>query len=177
MKITRLHFSESGLLNSLLPYLEGRVFHVTKESYLDSILECGEIRPNKDGSYDTTFGSSTISFFRKRGCVSLFDFRSATQKQLDMFLGRCSPTQPASPEDGIAILFLNDSIYQELLPWTMRKEEEAYREMILPYLEAGYPGPIAVEKVDEIIIVSVVEDPESFVSVLRRLNKKKAKGC
>ena len=175
MNITRLQFSESGLINSLFPYLEGRVFHVTKESNLDSILECGEIQPNKDGLYGTTFGSSTNSFFRKRGCVSLFDYRSATQEQFDMFLGRCSPTQPASPEDRIAILFFNDSIYQDLLPWTMWKEEKAYREMILPYLEAGYLGPIAVEKVDEIIIVSVVEDPESLVAKLRHANRKQAK--
>lgn len=172
MKIRKLQFSETGRINSLFPYLDGRVFHVTKESYLDSIFECGEIRPNQDGFYDTTFGSSTNSFFRNRGCVSLFDYRSATPEQFEMFLEKCSPTQPASPENSIAILFVSESIYPDLLPWTLWKDEEAHQEMILPYLEAGHPGPISLEKIDEVILVSVVEDPDSLVAALRRANKK-----
>jgi len=172
MIIRKLQFSETGLIDSLFPYLNGRVFHVTKELNLDSILECGEIRPNQHGSYDTTFGSSGNSFFRNRGCVSLFDFRSATPEQFDMYMGRCSPTQPTSPETSIAVLFVTESVYSALLPWSLWKDEEAYREMVLPYLEIGHREPIGVENIDEVIIVSVVEDPDSIVGALRKARKK-----
>lgn len=158
MKITKLQFSKTGLFDSLFPYLDGRVFHVTKESYLLSIFDCGEIRPNQDGSYATSFGSSKDSFFRNRGCVSLFDYRSATAEQFKQFSERCLPTQPASPESGIAILFVSESVYPVLLPWTLCKEEQAYSEMIVPYLEAGHAGPLTLKNINEVIILSVIED-------------------
>jgi hypothetical protein len=175
MRFRRLEFPETGLLDSLFPCLHGRVFHVTKESNLDTILSCGEIRPNRDGSYDTTFGSSMNSFFRNRGCISLFDYRSATSEQSEQFeefRGRCSPTQPASPAGGIALLFISKSVYSALLPWTLWKEEKAYRKMVLPHLEVGHAGPIPTERIDEVIVVSVIEDPNSLAASLRRARKR-----
>jgi hypothetical protein len=58
------------------------------------------------------------------------------------------------------------------LPWSLWKDEEAYREMVLPYLEIGHREPIGVENIDEVIIVSVVEDPDSIVGALRKARKK-----
>jgi hypothetical protein len=101
--VTRLRLSEAGLFTAVLPLLEGRVFHVSRLSNLELILACGDIRPNQDGSLEATFGSTANSFFRNRGCVSLFDYRSVAPEELADAAMKCSPTQPATPESGIVI--------------------------------------------------------------------------
>ena len=159
VKITKLQLSETRLFESVFPYLNGRVFHVTKESNLNAILECGEIRPNQDDSYPSTFGPYN-SFFGNRGCVCLFDYRPETADHFEEHHEKCLPTQTASPESGIAIFFISESVYPILKPWTHLNEEKAYREQVLPYLEVGHPGPIALENIDEVIVVSVIEDPD-----------------
>lgn len=164
MKITKLQFSETGLFESLKPYLSGRVFHVTKESNLSDILECGEIRPNQDGFYPSTFGPYN-SFFGNRGCVCLFDYRPETAEHFEEHHKKCLPTQKASPESGIAIFFVSESVYPILKPWTLLKEEKAYREQVLPYLEVGHPGPIVLENIEEVFVVSVIEDPDVPIAV------------
>jgi len=166
VKITKIQLSETGLVDSLLPYLSGRVFHVTKESNLNTILECGEIRPNQDASYPAAFGPYN-SFFRNRGCVCLFDYRPETADNFEEYYNRCLPTYPASPESGIAIFFVSESVYPILKSWILWKEEEAYREMVLPYLEVGHPGPIVLGNIDEVIVVSVIEDPYSPFAAFR----------
>lgn len=173
MRITKLRILETKLLDALLPRLQGRLFHVSSLSNLDSITESGEIRPNQDGKYTTTFGSSANSFFRNRNCVSLFDYRSVTPEEFDDALGKCSPTRPASPDSGIAIFLLGSSVNPALLPWSLWKQEEAWKEMVVPYVEAGHHGPISLALVDETIVVEVDEDPDSVFAVNRRARKKR----
>jgi hypothetical protein len=166
VKITKIQLSETGLFNSVIPYLIGRVFHVTKESNYNTILECGEIRPNQNCSYISTFGHYN-SFFRNRGCISLFDYRPETWDHFKDHYYKCQPTDKASPESGIAIFFVSESVYPILKPWTLWKEEKAYREMVLPYLEVGHPGPIVLGNIDEVIVVSVIEAPDSLLAAFR----------
>ena len=182
MKITRLQFSETGLFGFLLPYLKDRVFHVTNESNFDSILNCGEIRPNKEGPFHAPFGFSGNAFFRNRGCISLFDYRPETkaeldtQEKIDFYLFKCMPTLPATPETGIAILFIFESVYPALLPWTLWKEEEAWVERVVPYFETGHHGPIALKNIEEALLVSVLEDenPDPIIVALRRARRRRA---
>ena len=174
---TKLRLSEKGLLNALLPRLEGRVFHVTLLTTLDLILRSEEIRPNKLGSYDSPFGSSN-SFFRNRGCVSLFDYRSVTPEELDDSLGKCSPIQPIQarlPDSGIAIFLLSPLRCPALLPWSLLKQEEAWTEMVVPYVETGHEGPISLALVDEVICVEVELDEElgRIIAALRRGRKQR----
>jgi len=76
-----LHFKRDRVYKDLLPRLKGRVFHVTRRSVLDQIHKDGYILANQQGQRETAFGSSQ-SYFRKRGCVSLFDYRSASDKEI-----------------------------------------------------------------------------------------------
>ena len=161
---TQLRLPENGVLEAVLPRLKGRAFHVTLRTTLDFILRSEEIRPNQVGSYNSPFGSSN-SYFRKRDCVSLFDYRSLTPEQLDESLLKCSPTQPLhdpSNIPGIAIFLLSPKRCPELLPWTEWKQEQAWGEQVVPYAEAGYPGPISLKLVDEVICVEVDRDPNSL---------------
>ena len=112
-------------------FLEGRVFHVSQLSNLEPILKCGEIRPN-DGSFVTTFGSTSNSFFAKRGCVCLFDYRSVTQQQLEDSIFKCSPTQSITPQSGAAIFIFSGDGCLDLQSWLQWKQEEAWGEQIVP---------------------------------------------
>jgi hypothetical protein len=161
--------SESESLDDIEEYLQGKVFHVTRLAYLPSIIKSGEIRTNNSGMLPTTFGSSGNAFFKNRNCVSLFDYRPKPTEEIRNVRVRCYPFSPARPPNGaIAILILKPEVYDDLIPWTLSKEENALSEMIVPYVEAGYPGPISFDLVEEIISVEITEDPESFAARLRK---------
>ncbi|WP_200957033.1 hypothetical protein [Lysobacter sp. Root916] len=116
----------------------------------------------------TTFGSSENSFFRNRGCISVFDYRAPSagtwERRTD-----CYPFQPASPgNEGVAIFVLNRVIYGRLQPWTLWGEEKAYNEKIAPYFEAGHEGPISLSLVDRLILLKIMEDPLSLAAMVRK---------
>ena len=163
---------ETEALDDLEAYLQGHVFHVTRLAYLPSIIQCGEVRPNRSGTYPTTFGFSTNAFFRNRNCVSLFDYRPVLTEGIREFRRRCDPFRPARPPNGsIAILVLDRAAYDTLVPWTKWKEENEPGEMIVPYVEAGYPGPLPLSSVAEIMSLEIIEEPDSFPARLRRAHE------
>ena len=158
-----------------IPTVRSRLFTAHwkfRLAYLTSIIECGEIRPNADGALPTTFGSSKNAFFRNRNCVSLFDYRLEPTEEIKDFRRRCYPFAPARPPNGpVAVLILNPEVCGVLVPWTKWKEEEAWSEMVVPYVEAGYPGPLPFRLVSEIISVQQTEDPHSYAAMLRRIHE------
>jgi hypothetical protein len=173
--------TETESLDDVEALLQSRVFHVTRLINLPSIMEVGEISTNQDGRLPTTFGFSGNSFFRNRNCVPLFDYRSEASEEIKGFRSRCDPFRPALPPNGpIAILMLHPEAYGSLIPWTKWKEEEAWREMVVPYVEAGFPGPLPLRLVTEIYAVKITEDPTSYGALLRRAElaskQKDAKG-
>jgi hypothetical protein len=51
--------------------------------------------------------------------------------------------------------------------------------MVLPYLEVGHPGPIVLENIDEVIVISVIEDQDPpqallFARALKEVGKMQA---
>lgn len=161
--------SETDRLEDLQALIEGQVFHVTKRAYWPSIVATGAIVPNSRGKLPTTFGASSNSFFRNRGCVSVFDYRAPPSDEVVDFRRRCWPFQAAVPnEEGIAILILNASLYPALISWDRWKEEQVWREMVVPYVEAGHPGPISVEAIDRAIFLRLMEDPNCHAAIMRR---------
>lgn len=169
MDITKKYVRcETEQLDDLERKLQGHVFHVTRLAYLPSIIECGEIRPNSDGALPTTFGFSENGFFRKRNCVSLFDYRPEPTEEIEDLRLRCYPFRPASPPNGpIAILILKSAAYDDLIPWTKWKEKSDLSEMIVPYVEIGYPGALSLCLIAEIISLERTEDPQSYGALLR----------
>jgi len=168
---------ETESLDDISSLLEGRVFHVTKLAHLDAILIEGEIKPNGNGALPTTFGYVANGFFRKRNCVSLFDYRLEPTDKIRNFRMRCSPFQPALPDsDGIAILVFKPDVHAALIPWTRWKEENAFSDMVVPYVEAGYPGSISIDLIDEVICLKIEEDPNSLAAKLRKESRKQIAG-
>jgi hypothetical protein len=157
----------------LLPLLIGRVFHVTNLNNLKPIVDSGEIRPNINGDLSTTFGFSSNSFFRKRGCISVFDYRFATAEQIEESLRKCSPYPGASDGKEFAYLFLSECLHNRLIPWIKWKEEEAWGQMIVPYVEAGYPGPVSIGLIDEVFRVIIHPSQNPLVVALRQARRQK----
>lgn len=141
------------LRERLLPRLTGRVFHVTPVAAAHGILDDGEIRPNHDGRYPFTFGQSQHSYFRKHGCVCLFDLRTATADQIDMALMKFFFLNPWRGNKPVFFV-LGESLFDRLVS----SAGIGLPAMLVPHVEAGHPGPIAVENIDEVLWVEV-DDP------------------
>jgi hypothetical protein len=173
--ITETEYSrlETASLADIELILEGRIFHVTKREFWPSIIASGAILHNRDGSLATTFGFSNNSYFRNRGCVSVFDYRQAATEEIKEFRNGCHPFGPARGDGAeIAILLLDPAIGEYLVPWSNWKTEEAYREMIVPHVEAGYPDRIPLDAIEQVIFLRLLEDPQSLAAVLRHARKR-----
>jgi hypothetical protein len=117
----------------------------------------------------TTFGYLENGYFRNRGCVSLFDYRAEPTEQLEFFRSKCDPFQMAAPgRGGVAILFVAEAAYDQMLPWSQWKDENALSEMVVPHVEAGYRGSMSIELFDEIVTLELAEDPDSTMAIDRR---------
>lgn len=168
MKTTKtLHLHRDEVRDKLLPLLLGRVFHVTCLDALDRMLADGEIRSNVDGDLQSPFGS-TNSFFRKRGCISVFDYRSASAEQIDESIGKCSPFRLPFCDNKLAFLFLSKVALNILIPWTRWKEEPALSDKIVPYVEAGHPGAISITSIEEVFQVTIDDPAGPLVEALER---------
>ncbi len=58
--------------------------------------------------------------------------------------------------------------YRELLPWTDWSSSGDLSQNIVPYVEAGYPGPLPLSMIDEVLFVRITEDPGCFAALVRR---------
>lgn len=167
---TELVRVEGDSLTDIEDILEGKVFHVTSLPNWELIRQSGSILPNPDGQFPTTFGSNN-SYFRKRGCVSVFDYRVKPRKAID-YRRRCDALRRVQPDTpGIAILFLHRDIYPKLLSWELCRDEVMLREQIVPFVEAGHPGPIPVAFIESVIYFRCTEDPNSLPAILRRARR------
>jgi hypothetical protein len=154
---------------AILPLLVGRVFHVTTRAAYDAIVVTGEIKPNFDGVNPSPFGSRG-SFFRKRGCVSLFDLRAASATEIDDYLCRCHPLQAG---ERIVFLFLARAAWNVLIPWTQWQQEQAWSEIVVPHVEAGYLGPIPVPLIDEVLTATIDVPTNPLIEALSRGRRKR----
>ena len=167
MNISRMHIDGEDPLAALMPHLEGRVFHVTKECYWTDVYASAEICPNIHGKLKTTFGRSTNSYFKNLGCVSVFDYRNIYEEEPQKHIKSCRPTLPLTADSGIAILFLSPNIYPELQSYEGWKKGNQ-SQMIVPHIEAGHSGPIPLSLVEKVTIVTISENANSMAARLER---------
>ncbi|HCT4929005.1 TPA: hypothetical protein OTY92_000936 [Morganella morganii] len=139
----------------IIPFLSGRVFHVTPTTNMLLIKQTGALAPNFELLRVSKFGNSSNGFFRKRNCVSFFDYRCYGTKFWEEHAYKCFPTQILKRERGdkISILFLHESMFGKLISWTLWKEEEAWTDRIVPFVEAGYNGMVYLRYITEELIV------------------------
>jgi hypothetical protein len=174
MRELELHLSTHQSLADFEASLEGCVFHVTDRAHWSAILSCNAIIPNTGGQLRTTFGFSRNSYFRNRGCVSLFDYRQPPDDEIRFSRSKCWPLQPeARFTSGLTFAFLSDQSYARLIPWTSWSLDGAPQEMIVPHIEVGHPGPIPLELIERVTHLLVDEDPNLPASMLRNARRRR----
>lgn len=152
------------LFATLEPRLLGRVFHVTSHEVAHRVLGGEGILTNENGTLTSGFRSSDQSFFRLRGCVSLFDFRNLTPDGREKALYDASALNPNGHANNCpAFLFLNPCCFDKLLPWTLCDG----KQMVVPYVECGHEGPIGCESITEALFVTVIPTPSAFGDLVR----------
>jgi len=172
MHSLRIHLEQGDALEQLMPLIEGNVFHVSKLTNWMEIKAAGKIVPNKHGELKTSFGSFKNSYFKNKGCVSVFDYRNIHEEEPQKHKYKCNPTAPLKPNVGIIIFILPEGTYSNLASWTGWKEGDL-NQMVVPHIEAGYQGAIDLSLIETIIFVTTQEpESSSIVKVLgRHLNK------
>jgi hypothetical protein len=154
--------------------LRGRIFHVTYAKNLEKIKQTGYILVNLDCNLTTTFGNSQNSFFRKKGCVSVFDYESSTEEKWMEHMWKCNPLGP--DKDALAFLFLTEEANANLIRWEEAKHEWI-AERVVPYVEAGYKGNIPLSNISEILIVKIKNDnTEGLAYKLKQARNKRISG-
>jgi hypothetical protein len=148
------------LKDILLPKLCGQIFHVTTELSWEQI-RAACLKPNTDGGFGFDFGQPKVSFFRRRGCICLFDLRHLDGDGIEEALTKLYFLNPFESDKAV-YLFLNKDVSQHLIPWTRWKEEKCYGEMVVPYVEARYPGEIYLADIVGILHVEVTDKPSFF---------------
>jgi hypothetical protein len=167
-----LSVHQRDLSTILLPILVGRVFHVTTPEAFANLLAEGMIKTNENGDFAFTFGQSANSYFRRRGCVSVFDLRSVTSAQSEDSLRKYYFLTTWFTTNKPVFLCLNSTGFERLIPWIRWKEEEAYHEMVIPYVEAGYPGDIPIDLIDAAVRVEVDNPPSPLDLALKTAREK-----
>ena len=153
MNEKRYEFFYDDLETLLLPLLRNRVFHVTKEQSYRSILEAGYVDSNSDCKYPHW---QSDCYSRKRGIVSLFDLRGLTDQVIDNFRSRCDFLYDRWFGKTSAYLIFAESCYQTVIPNKVAVAETGYREFFVPRLEAWYPGKLAINNIEMVMLVKKV---------------------
>lgn len=100
--------------------------------------------------------------------MSVFDYRTVTDDQLTHSLDACPPYHPARGCGyELAILFLDAEACKALETWDRLPADERYRGMFVSYVEACYPGPIEIARIEELLRVHITPPPpHPFVNAL-----------
>jgi hypothetical protein len=161
-----LHCHRDELRDRLMPLLRGRVFHLTKLSLLPEIIVTGELRAN-GGERPSTFGSN--SFFSKRGYVAVFDYATPTPEQIELSIPKCSFMHLDTLGNAFAALFLTETAACQLLRHDdVWERQQAYRELFVPRVEAGYPSPLPLTLIEEVLEVHVDNPPDPLTEAMTR---------
>jgi hypothetical protein len=135
------------------PLLIGNVFHATTPENFNKIIRENQILSNEKLSLESPYGRRENGFFKKRNCVSFFDYRDHKDESFKNHLYDCTIEQIYTEEnDAVAILFLNKKFYKDLISWRLWKEQATLSEQVVPYVEAGLPGPLPLDQIESIVL-------------------------
>lgn len=146
-------------IRSLYPILKDGVYHRCSLRNCLSILSHKEIRPNT-GQYEFTYPQSEYNFGYKNGWVCLFDFK---KDPFHIYIAHDTWSIFFQQYEPITItLELNRSQLAEIIP-NEYYDTEGHKGMTrIPYVEAWYPIPIPISKIENIIVVFTNRDPVDF---------------
>ncbi len=145
------------LYNYLLPLLKDCIFHVTNMDGRIGIFNSMRIMNNHDGRFEFSYGQSVNSFGRKRGYVSLFDFRNKDKEEIEDCLLKFYFLNPKKSSNRPQFLILNDEDVSDLIVWEDVKDIYKPSEMIIPYHECWIEEYIPIAKIKYVLDIQVYE--------------------
>jgi hypothetical protein len=146
--------------------LRGRIFHGTKAENIALIKKTGSILVNIDSLLSTSYGNSINSFYRQKGCVSVFDYENPTNEKWEEHMWKCDPLG-TSDNNEMAFLFLSEEAKKYLFRWEEAKKEWE-SERVVPHVEAGYKGNIPMSHISEIQVVKIIIDTNGIAYKMRQ---------
>jgi len=173
--VETINCPELELEKVVLPKLRGFVFHVTAVAGLKGIRKDKMIWNNRDAKFSFTMPPSISSYGRKRGYICLIDLRGITNEQLETTLIKYRFLNLESAENNPIFLFISESLFPELIPWTKARDEGAWDEVWVPRVEAWYPGNISIDNISCGISVHVKREPNPHQDMLEK-NEKSLRG-
>jgi hypothetical protein len=163
VKVTELRCERQDLRPTLLPLLVGSVFHVTGPAAYECILQDAAIRPNTEAERPFNHSFSKVSYFRLGGCVSVCDLRALAGDELETAMGKYNFLLPWSTVESTVVihLILGARARRRSITWADAVRESGPTIQGVPHLEAGHPGAISLEDIEEMIrtTVGAVTDP------------------
>lgn len=170
LPVERVTVKRSDLEPAILPRLNGTVFHVTSERAFVEIETSGVISSNRDRRFKFTSPQSENNYGRQRGYVCLFDLRHVPDDTIrDVLSVKLYFLKPTSADP--VFLFLDRSEYRNLVPWT----EAPVGSMLIPYVEAWYPGDLPVGALSHGLAATIEKDDadSAYRGIIRRLERDK----
>lgn len=129
------------------------IFHITSLSAFEKIKECGAIRSNLGGVFQNSFSQSEKCFARRKGWVSLFDFRNKEDAEIRESEENCIYGLLRKHEHPVVLIidpiFYADLRFQEKYTKNISTSNAISLDDIIrvqgtfvPYTECWYPGDI-----------------------------------
>ena len=88
--------------------------------------------------------------------MSFFDYRSYGTPHWEEHAYKCFPTQNLRKGEKVCLLFLDEKIYEDLIPWTAWKDEKAWCDRVVPWVETGYKGKVSLDFISEVLVIEYV---------------------
>jgi hypothetical protein len=158
IKQKRIDCEAADLEPTLLPLLRGRVFHMTKEDKFNDICHSGWVYSQEQAHF-VFAGQTEITYGRKRGWVSLFDFSDKKDKDIKEALIRHWFFRTLRNAGTHAYLIIAESACSSLISWQQAFREAGSKEFFIPFVETWYPGDMPLELVSDCFVVTVHRSP------------------
>ena len=160
MNDERHKFTDRGACQTFIESVTAeRIFHITRYDHFCAILRDGYIRGGKNPERNWP---SYSSFFINLGCVCVVNNKKSYRMGMPesdavLHASKFVFTSPNFVSDyygnNPVFLILRDSVESSLLSWKLWKEQEKYREQVVPYYEAGYSGNIPVSEIEKAMVL------------------------
>lgn len=158
-RVERVRIHQSELRTTLLDRLRGKVFHVTTQEAWPLIRSTGSVSPNPS-NHPVIKKWEYTPYFRQNSHVSLCDLRAVGESDLKIALDRYFFLDPWSGNPDPVFLILSPSSVNAIVTYgeAIGDATEA-GQVIVPFIEAGYPGNLPLAEITDVLIVDIDRPP------------------
>ena len=155
-EMKRITLNKTDLREKFLPKLRERVFHVTTQEAWPRIERSGRVLVSPP-DWVTRWENAGL---RSIGYVSLCDLRSLDEEDLEHGLQKYHFLDPRRNSRGPVFLFLERRAIENIATYQQLKDKvNSLGKLIVPFIEAGYPGDLSLARIADVLLVDVLRSP------------------